>query len=39
MQKAELAPDPFEDVELGSNAYGLGREVTKGGKGMLLYAV
>jgi acyl-homoserine-lactone acylase len=31
-----MADDPYEDTELGSNAYGLGREVTKGGRGMLL---
>jgi acyl-homoserine-lactone acylase len=31
-----LAEDPFEETDLGSNAYGLGREVTKGGRGMLL---
>jgi len=31
-----LADDPFEDTELGSNAYGLGREATKNGRGMLL---
>ena len=29
----DIQPD---DIELGSNAYGLGREVTKGGRGMLL---
>ena len=34
---AALAPDPQpDDIEQGSNAYGLGREVTKGGRGMLL---
>lgn len=30
------AEDPSEDIELGSNAYGLGKEATKGGQGMLL---
>ncbi|HVY88392.1 MAG TPA: penicillin acylase family protein [Hyphomonadaceae bacterium] len=30
------ADDPFEDTALGSNAYGLGKESTKGGQGMLL---
>ena len=34
--QALLAPDAFEDTDLGSNAYGLGREVTKSGRGMLL---
>jgi acyl-homoserine-lactone acylase len=34
---AFLAPDPVEmDEALGSNAYGLGKEVTKGGRGVLL---
>jgi acyl-homoserine-lactone acylase len=31
-----MVEDPFEETELGSNAYGLGREVTKGGRGVLL---
>jgi acyl-homoserine-lactone acylase len=31
-----MADDPVEETELGSNAYGLGREVTKAGRGMLL---
>jgi acyl-homoserine-lactone acylase len=35
-KQAALAADPYEDTELGSNAYGLGKEVTKGGQGMLL---
>ncbi|CAN5271972.1 N-acyl homoserine lactone acylase QqaR [soil metagenome] len=35
--RVALAPDPVpDDVEQGSNAYGLGREVTKSGRGMLL---
>jgi acyl-homoserine-lactone acylase len=34
---AQRAADPFEDeVGLGSNAYGLGRDVTKSGHGMVL---
>jgi len=34
---AELSRDAFiNEVDLGSNAYGLGREVTKGGRGMVL---
>lgn len=34
---AALSPDAYiNEVDLGSNAYGLGREVTKGGKGMVL---
>ncbi len=34
---AALAPDMVEqEIGLGSNAYGLGREVTKSGRGMLL---
>ncbi len=34
---AGLAPDAYiNEIDLGSNAYGLGREVTKGGKGMVL---
>jgi acyl-homoserine-lactone acylase len=37
MQRASLADDiGFGDSDLGSNAYGLGKEVTKGGRGMLL---
>ena len=36
VRQAALPQDPFEDTELGSNAYGLGREVTKGGRGVLL---
>ncbi len=35
-QQHARADDPFEDTELGSNAYGLGREVTKAGRGMVL---
>ncbi|MDP3738589.1 MAG: penicillin acylase family protein [Hyphomonadaceae bacterium] len=36
-QRASLADDiGFGDVGLGSNAYGLGKEVTKGGRGVLL---
>ncbi len=36
-RKLALAPDPRpEEIGIGSNAYGLGREVTKGGRGMLL---
>jgi len=35
--RAELSRDAFiNEVDLGSNAYGLGREVTKGGRGMVL---
>ncbi len=30
------ARDPYEETELGSNAYGLGKEVTRSGRGMLL---
>ena len=36
VQHAARAPDPREEAELGSNAYGLGRDATKSGKGMLL---
>ncbi len=36
-EHAALSPDADTDeIGLGSNAYGLGREVTKGGKGMVL---
>jgi len=36
-KQAALAPDAYVgEVGLGSNAYGLGREVTKSGKGMVL---
>ncbi|MDZ4759922.1 MAG: penicillin acylase family protein, partial [Alphaproteobacteria bacterium] len=36
-QRASIADDPgYADSGVGSNAYGLGREVTKGGRGMLL---
>ena len=36
-EHAALAPDAYiDEVGLGSNAYGLGREVTKSGKGMVL---
>ncbi len=36
-QRAEAAPDAFiDEIGLGSNAYGLGKEVTKGGRGMVL---
>jgi acyl-homoserine-lactone acylase len=35
--RAAIADDPFiETTQLGSNAYGLGREATKSGRGMLL---
>ncbi|MDP3738048.1 MAG: penicillin acylase family protein [Hyphomonadaceae bacterium] len=35
--QASIADDPFiETTQLGSNAYGLGKEVTKSGQGMLL---
>ena len=35
--RAELSRDAFiNEVDLGSNAYGLGRDVTKGGRGMVL---
>ncbi len=36
-EHASLSRDAYiNEVDLGSNAYGLGREVTKGGKGMVL---
>jgi acyl-homoserine-lactone acylase len=35
-RQAVLADDPFEETGLGSNAYGLGREATKAGRGMVL---